>query len=358
MFLAVALAIVGLVSTAPQVPADVVRDQAERELALVRHIHRHVLDPSDGLALAGDRRDLQRRGPGAPAGAARSGGASEVELLGQLTALTDLWYARVIDRTPFHQMPREALARIADAQRAIGMLQARMDPKVRDTFLPDVQAELETLVRLTSGHADISEPDIDLALTIADQAAAGRPLSTYGMRPTGAPYGPGPSGSYPPSAPLPPAPPPGAMPPAPPAPPSAPPPPPSSSGPTPYTLPPGYANYAPPTAASATSSPAACQVLRLSAGASSSSAGMLRAVECWTALQAWPGWVAQVVESLDWAETYAKVDRDCAALGAVLDRVKAFGRPLAPGVKPEDIAAVATRAESDRRQLRATNRCR
>jgi hypothetical protein len=68
--------------------------------------------------------------------------------------------------------------------------------------------------------------------------------------------------------------------------------------------------------------------------------------------------VAQVVESLDWAETYAKTDRDCQALGAVLDRVREFGRPMAPGVKPEDISAIAERAETDRRQLRSTKRCR
>ena len=105
----VVLAIVAAVSTAPQVPADVIREQAERELALVRHLHRHVLEPSDGLALAADRRDLQRRGPGAPAGAALSSGASDVELLGQLTILTDLWHARVIGRAPFHRMPPEQL---------------------------------------------------------------------------------------------------------------------------------------------------------------------------------------------------------------------------------------------------------
>jgi hypothetical protein len=70
---------------------------------------------------------------------------------------------------------------------AIGALQSRADPRARDAFLRDVQAELETLVRLTSSHADISEADIDLALTIADQAAAGRAALTYGMRPTGAP---------------------------------------------------------------------------------------------------------------------------------------------------------------------------
>jgi len=314
MLQAVVLAIVAAVSTAPQVPTDVIREQAERELALVRHLHRHVLEPSDGLALAADRRDLLRRGPGAPAGAALPAGASDVELLGQFTVLTDLWYARVIGRTPFHLMPREQLSRIADAQRAIGELQSRTDPKARDRFLPDVQAELETLVRLTSSHADISEADIDLALTIADQAAAGQPLSTYGMRPTGASYGAGPPAAYSPSA--------------------------------------------PPTAAYATSSPTACQTLRLSAVTSSSSAAMLRAMECWTSMQAWPGSVTQVFESLDWAETYAKADRDCQALGAVLDRVRASGRPMAPGVKPEDISAIAERAEIDRRQLRSANLCK
>jgi hypothetical protein len=314
MLPAIALAIVVAVSGALQVPVDVIREQAERELVLVRHLHRHVLEAADGLALAADRRDLQRRGPGAPAGAALPAAASDVELLGELTVLTDLWYARLLGRTPFHQMPREQLARLADAQRAIGALQSRTDPKVRDTFLPAVQAELDTLVHVTSGGADISEADIDLALTIADQAAAGQPLSTYGMRPTDAPYGAGPSAAYSPSA--------------------------------------------PPTAAYATASPSACQMLRLSAGTASSSAGMLRVVECWTSMQAWPGWVAQVVESLDWAEAYAKVDRDCSTLGDVLDRVKAFGRPLAPGVKPEDISAIAERADMDRRQLRSANRCR
>jgi hypothetical protein len=310
----VVLAIVAAVSAVPQVPTDVIREQAERELALVRHLHRHVLEPSDGLALAADRRDLQRRGPGAPAGAPLPAGASDVELLGQLTVLTDLWYARVIGRTPFHLMPPGQIAGIADAQRAIGALLSRTDPKARDRFLPDVQAEIETLARLMSGHADISEADIDLALTIADQAAAGQPLSTYGIRPTGAPYGAGP----------------------------------------PVT----YSQSAPPTAAYATSSPTGCQTLRLSASTSASSAGMLRAVECWTSMQAWPGWVAQVVESLDWAETYAKVDRDCSTLADVLDRVKEFGRPLAPGVRPEDLSTLADRAEMDRRQLRTANRCR
>ncbi len=307
MLPAVVLAIASAVSTAPQVPVDVIREQAERELALVRHLHRHVLDPSDGLSVAADRRDLQRRGPGAPAGAPRATGTSDVDLLGELTILTDLWYARVIERTPFNRMPRERLARIADAQRAIAELQSRADPKAKDTFLPEVQSELEALVRLTNGQPGLSEADIDLALTIADSAAAGQPLSTYGMRPTGAP-----------TSALP-----GAL-----------------------------------SAASATASPTACQVLRLSAGTASSSAGMLRAMECWTSMQSWPGWVAQVVESLDWAETYAKVDRNCSALGEVLDRVKSFGRPMAPGVTPEDISSIADRAETDRRQLRAANRCR
>jgi hypothetical protein len=297
MFPAVALAI-AVVSIAPQVPVDVVREQAERELALVRHIHRHVRHPSDGLALAADRRALQRRGPGAPAGAPLSAGTSDVDLLGQLTILTDLWYARVIDRTPFQRMPRERLARMDAARTAISELQSRTDPKARDTFLADAEAELQTLVGLTGGHADITEADVDLALALVDSVERGQ-LPTTG---------------------------------------------PHSSG--------------TPTAALATASPAGCQLLRESAGASSSSAGMLRVLECWTALQAWPGWVAQVVESLDWAETYAKVDRDCPALGEVLDRAKSFGRPLTADVKTEDVASIAERAEADRRQLKAAKKCR
>src|SRR3954465_15972305 len=139
MLPAAVLAIVAAVSAAAPVPVDVVREQAERELALVRHVHRHVVEPSDGLALAADRRDLQRRGPGVTAATSLSPVASPVELLGGLTALTDLWYARIIGRTPFARMPREQLARTANAQRAIQELQARADPRARDTFFSGVQ---------------------------------------------------------------------------------------------------------------------------------------------------------------------------------------------------------------------------
>src|SRR4029079_9162273 len=97
----------------------------------------------------------------------------------------------------FRGLPPGRTPPVAEPQRAVGALQARADPKTRDRFLPDVQAELDTLVRLTSSHADISEADIDLAWTIADQAAAGRPLSTYGMRPSGAPFAAGPSAASP-----------------------------------------------------------------------------------------------------------------------------------------------------------------
>jgi hypothetical protein len=351
----VAMLALGVAGTPP--PTDAIREQCERELALVRHIHRHVVAPFDGLALAADRQDLQRRGAGASSAETLAAGASDAELLGRLSVVADLWYARVIGRTPFHQMRRESLARIGDAQRAVGELQSRSSAKERDRFLPEIQAELDTLSHLASGRADVNEADIDLALTIADQAAAGRPVLAYGPSQAGGPYGARPAGAYPAAPSAAPSVPPGTLPPAPSMPSSAPPPPPSS-GLSPYTLPPGYSNYAPPTAASATSSPSACQVLRLSAGTSASSAGMLRAVECWTSLQAWPGWMAEVAESLDWAATYAKADRDCTALGAVIDRVRAFGRPLAPGIRPEDVAAIAERAETDRRVLKAANRCR
>ena len=48
-----------------QQPDAAVREQRERELALVQHLRRHVADPGDGLSLAADRRDLLRMRAGA-----------------------------------------------------------------------------------------------------------------------------------------------------------------------------------------------------------------------------------------------------------------------------------------------------
>jgi hypothetical protein len=55
-----AVAILCLGPAAAGQSGSAVRKQRERELALVQHLRRHLMDPGDGLALAADRRDLQR----------------------------------------------------------------------------------------------------------------------------------------------------------------------------------------------------------------------------------------------------------------------------------------------------------
>src|SRR4051812_24868125 len=107
--------IVALVASATPAQSAAVREQCERELALVRHLRRHVADPSDGLAFAADRRDLARRGPGTPADGTQKA-APESEPVERLSVVADLWYARIIERTPFHLMSRERIARLEQAQ--------------------------------------------------------------------------------------------------------------------------------------------------------------------------------------------------------------------------------------------------
>ena len=110
-----------------QTPSPV-REQRERELALVAHIHRHVVSPGDGLALAADRRDLQRMRigtpdpplPPPPIGANQS----DDTLLQSLAVLADLWQARVNDRVPFARM-RERSTALGRAEQALGQLQSR-----------------------------------------------------------------------------------------------------------------------------------------------------------------------------------------------------------------------------------------
>lgn len=353
------LILLGAVTVAAAQPSAPLREQRERELALVRHIHRHIVRPGDGLALAADRRDLERARVGAsPAGTPTQAlsvrGASDLDLLDRLSVALDIWYARIVERTPFHLMPRDRLERLGRADQAIGQLQSRASSADRDRFLPEMREELQALTRFASGQGEVPEAAIDLALGLADQASTGRPVvGPYPVAPAG-PAGPG--AAYPPVNPAPGSPgppslipPPGAMPP---------PVPPPSSGPAPYTLPPGYANYVPGSAAVATATTSACQLLRQSAGASGSVNDMLRAAECWTRLQAWPGWGAQSLEALDWAATYARLDRDCAMLGEVIARLRELGRPIAATGEGADVAALADRAEFDRRLLRAGGRCR
>ncbi len=322
------------------------REQRERELALVQHLHRHVLDPGDGLALAADRRDLQRMRAGAMAASAGTGvvgtPVSDGALFETLAVVADLWHARLNDRVPFGLMPRDRLSALARAQDAIGQLQSRASRSERDRFIPGMLSELQALSRFLAGQGEVSDQAIDVALQIADQGATGRPaLGPYpASPPQGASYppttgrypidaaggAPGPAGT----------PPPGAMPPGPPVPPS--------EGPTPYELPAGYAGYAP-GAQSSMAPSAACQTLRQSASASSSVADMLRAAECWTRQPTWPGWALQVHETLDWAATYARLDRDCGGLDAAVDKVRELGGRLGVAGMTVEITRLAERAE-------------
>jgi hypothetical protein len=337
-----------------QTPSPV-REQRERELALVTHIHRHLMSPGDGLALSADRRDLQRMRIGTPDPPRPPGDAgptaSDDALLETLSAVADLWQARVNERVPFARM-RERAGALGRAQQALGQLQSRSANDDRSDFLVEMRQELQALTRFAAGQGDVSETAIDMALNLADQASTGRPAAapgSYPVPPVGQgsyptpPPGAPPSGVYPPPVPSP------VMPPGPP--------PPPSTGPTPYTLPPGYAGYSADTA-TATGTIGGCQVLRQSASASASAVDMLRAAECWSKLTAWRGWAEQTEEALDWAMSYARFDRDCQTLGDAIDRLRELGRPMTATGVPMNVTALAARGEADRRRLKSSGQCR
>src|SRR5690606_23494601 len=163
--LAVALIaiVAGVVITAAQ-GANAIREQRERELVLVRHVRQHLADPGDGLALAADRRDLDRLvGPRAgravqPPGA----GADAAALLDTLAAIADAWHERLIGRVPFGLMSRERVNGIAAAREAVGQLQSRIGRDGADRFFPELQQEIEALTRFASGRGDVSEQQIDV----------------------------------------------------------------------------------------------------------------------------------------------------------------------------------------------------
>jgi hypothetical protein len=358
----IVLGLTGAVVTLVAQPEAAVGEQRERELALVQHLHRHVLDPGDGLALAADRRDLQRMRVGAIAiGAAPptlGAPVTDVALLETLAVVADVWHIRLNDRVPFGLMPRDRLSQLTRAQDAIGQLQSRQSRSDRDRFLPEILIELLALSRLAAGQGEVSDQAIDMALRVADQAATGRLLLGPGPYPVMPPAGvgyPPPGERYPidaadappgqDSTPIPP----GAVPPAPPVPPSG--------GPAPYELPAGYAGYTP-AAQSAMASTAACQTLRNAASASSSATDMQRSAECWSRQATWPGWALQVHESLDWALTYARLDRDCAGIDAASDKLRELGGRLGIAGVTMEINQLAERAETDRRWLRGQNLCR
>lgn len=167
-----------------QAPSPILLEQRQREVALVRHLRQHVADPADGLALAADRRDLQRLRAGTPqvATVPVAPSATDDELVDSLRILADLWHARLVDRTPFGLMPRERLAGLTHVQRALGQLQSRGGRSGLDVWLPEVQDELNALVRAANGQREVSDAAIDLALRVACRpgpAGAPSPLKPW-----------------------------------------------------------------------------------------------------------------------------------------------------------------------------------
>jgi len=341
-------------SEVSQAQSPILLEQRQREIVLVRHLRRHVALPADGLALAADRRDLQRlRSDTPPAAAAPpSPMATDDELVDSLRVIVDLWYARLVDGTPFGMMLREHLAGLTQVQRALGQLQSRGGRSGLDVWLPEVQEELSALLRAASGQGEVSDAAIDLALRVADAAATGRPTIGPGPYPVVGPAvgaSPGPAaGPYPGSGP-------GAYPPG--AYPGNSPPPPPSSGPTPYALPPGYDAYSGAAAAGA-GGLVACQTLRTAAGVSQSISDMVRAAECWARTPTWPGWSEQSLEALDWATSLAAIERNCTALATAIDSLRELGPRLSAAALTSDVTALARRAESDHRRLRSQSLCR
>lgn len=351
VFVVVIAAVSAGVAVRAQSPSPILLEQRQREVVLVRHLRQHVAHPGDGLALAADRRDLQRLRSGIlPPATALPPAATDDQLLDSVRILVDLWHARIVDRTPFGLMPRERLAGLSQVQRAVGHLQSRGGRSGLDVWLPIVSDELTALVHAASGQGAVSDAAIDMALAVADAAATGRPMSAPGPYPSGGgeatvadprtrtrEYPPGayPPGTYPGSqSPLPP-----------------------SGGPTPYTLPPGYDAYSG-AAAAGVGGIAACQTLRAAAGVSHNVSDMIRTAECWTRTPTWPGWAAQSLEALDWATGLAAAERNCAALGTAIDALREIGGRLSAGGLALEVATLARQAESDRRRLRGQSLCR
>ena len=96
-------------------------EHRQRELVMVRHLRQHVVDPGDGLALAADRRDLQRLRSGAPPASPTPlpPTPTDDELVDSIGALVDLWYVRLVERQPFGMMARERVAVLHRVHQAV-----------------------------------------------------------------------------------------------------------------------------------------------------------------------------------------------------------------------------------------------
>jgi hypothetical protein len=348
------VAAVASLAAARQAPGPILLEQRQRELVLVRHLRQHVADPADGLALAADRRDLQRARSGVPVPLAPpSSTASDDELVDAIRILADIWYVRLVDRTPFGLMPRERLASLEHLQRALGQLQSR-GGRGLESWLLQVRDEVDALRHAASGQGALADAAVDVALQVADAAASGRPVIGPAPYPVAGPPG-GAGGPYPGSAPYPgPGPGPGPYPPAYPG--TRPLPPGPGAGSTPYTLPPVYEAYG--GAAAGAGGLAACQTLRTAAGVSQSVSDMVRAAECWTRTPTWPGWGAQALEALDWAVNLAVAERNCTALQTTVTSLREHGPRLSAGGLADVVASLGRTAETEDRRLRGQGLCR
>ena len=351
----IAAMVAGLIAQSPG-PSPILLEQRQREVLLVRHLRTHVAEPADGLALAADRRDLQRlrSAPAVPLSPLPTT-ASDDDLVDATRVLADLWSARLVERTPFVRMSRERLASLEHLHRALGQLQARGGRHELEEWLLEVQVEVEALRHAAGGQGPAGDAAIDVALQVADAAATGRPVPGAGPYPVVGPpgsgpysgsgpgstsYAPGPSGAYPPGG----------------YPADRPLPPPPGAGSTPYTLPPAYEAYG--GAAAGVGGLTACQTLRTAAGVSLAVADMIRAAECWTRTPTWPGWAAQALESLDWAVSLASIERDCAALTAAVTSLREIGPRLSAGGLATAVTALSRTAEREDRRLRGRGLCR
>jgi hypothetical protein len=360
LILSLSVAAVALAQSPPPSPALV--EQRQREVVLVRHLRQHVADPSDGLALSADRRDLQRLRSTSPVPLSPfQATATDDELIDAVRVLADIWYSRLVERTAFAMMSRDRLAGLAQVQRAVGQLQSRGGRNGLETWLPQVQEELGVLLRAASGQGEINDASVDIALQMADAAAAGRPMVGPGPYPVVGPPAGGPT-PYPTGGPYPGGPPPAGGPGPAPYPPGSYPPagyaggPAPATGPTPYTLPPGYEAYG--AGAAGAGGMTACQTLRTAAGVAQGVSEMVRAAECWTRTPTWPGWGAQALEGLDWAISLAIVERNCTALQTTLDSLRELGPRMSAGGLTPVVMALARTGESESRRLKSQGLCR